>query len=159
MVETWATRTPDVSDCGRLDSTKTILGRAAVGYRCNDAAARRGLLSPGVAWLDEVTGIVLEERFMVAEKLDLDPGIDENTFSTRPPADAEVTVIAAKSPPTGDALPAPDFTLDLVQGGDVRREDLAGEPFVLAFFSSICTSTTTERSVPVAGTHCSPCRA
>lgn len=117
--------------CTELKSTQTIIGRTAVGYRCVTATPEPGESAVGELWLDQATGIPLKNEVMVAEKLVLAPTIDATTFSTKPPAGARSTVIAAKKAPPQKA---PDFTLDLVKGGRIGLKDLAGKPFVLAFF-------------------------
>lgn len=122
--------------CTELKSTKTIIGRAAVGYRCVTATPQPGEPATGELWRDQATGILLKDETMAAEKLVLDPTIDATTFSTKPPAGARSTVIAAKNPSPGQTKRAPDFTLDLVKGGRIGLNDLAGKPFVLAFFVS-----------------------
>lgn len=140
MVTTWGDRRFDTSGCVSLGTT-TIIGRTAVSWRCPTTPSSRARPGPQLVWLDQATGIVLKSQlfkstFMVAQKLDLDPEIDATTFSTRPPANVEVDVVAAKNPPPGQTRRAPDFTLQLVDGGRIGLQDLTGAPFVLAFFSS-----------------------
>jgi hypothetical protein len=122
--------------CTVLKTTKTLIGRVAVGYRCVAATPEPGAPASGEAWVDQETGIVLKAASMVAEKLVLNPKIGATTFSTQPPAGAKVTIIAAKNAPPGQTKKVPDFTLDLVKGGRIGLKDLAGQPFVLAFFPS-----------------------
>jgi AhpC/TSA family len=122
--------------CTELKATTKIIGRIAVGYRCVTATPHPGEPAAGDLWLDQATGILLKNEVMVAEKLVLNPKVDATTFSTRPPAGAKVTVIAAKNASPGQTKKAPDFTLDLVKGGRIGLKDLVGKPFVLAFFMS-----------------------
>jgi peroxiredoxin len=124
------------SRCTELKSTTKVIGRIAVGYRCVTATSHPGEPAAGDLWLDQATGILLKNEVMVAEKLVLNPKVDATTFSTRPPAGAKVTVIAAKNASPGQTKKAPNFTLDLVKGGRIGLKDLVGKPFVLAFFMS-----------------------
>jgi hypothetical protein len=121
------------AQCTALKSTQTIIGRTAVGYRCVTPTPEPGEPAAGELRLDQATGILLKAENLVAEKLVLAPTIDATTFSTKPPAGARSTVIAAKKAPPKKA---PDFTLDLIKGGQIGLKDLAGKPFVLAFFMS-----------------------
>jgi hypothetical protein len=122
--------------CTDLKTTKTIIGRSAAGYRCVEPTPEPGQPAEGEVWVDQATGILLQAQFMVAEKLVLDPKITATTYSTEPPAGAKSIVIAPEKAPTGQKKEAPDFTLELVKGGRIGLKDLAGKPFVLAFFSS-----------------------
>ncbi|GAA1655902.1 hypothetical protein GCM10009744_55630 [Kribbella alba] len=119
--------------CTHLKTTQPMLGRLAAGYRCVTASPDPAAPAPGDLWVDQATGILLKAPDLVAEKLVLNPKTDAKTFSTMPPAGAEVTVIAAKK---ASPAQAPDFTLQLVKGSRIGLHDLAGKPFVLAFFSS-----------------------
>ena len=80
--------------------TRTILGRAAVGYACTGEDPDTGRNQPEEIWLDKATGLLLEFGSLRAREFVVDPEIDENTFSTKPPAGADVHVIKAtgKSP-------------------------------------------------------------
>jgi hypothetical protein len=120
-------------ECTDLKTTKTVIGRVAAGYRCVTPTPEPGTPAAGEVWVDQATGILLKGPDLAAEKLVLSPKVDATTYSTRPPAGAEVTVIAAKKAPPAQT---PDFTLDLVKGGRIGLKDLAGKPFVLAFFGS-----------------------
>jgi peroxiredoxin len=119
--------------CTELKSPQMIIGRAAVGYRCVTPTPEPGQPAAGELWLDRATGILLKAEDLVAERLVLAPTIDATTFSTKPPSGAKSTVIAAKKAPPKKA---PDFTLDLIKGGQIGLKDLVGKPFVLAFFMS-----------------------
>ncbi len=122
--------------CTDLKTTKTMVGRVAAGYRCVEPTPEPGQPAEGEVWVDQATGILLKNPLMVAEKLVLDPKITAATFSTEPPAGAKSMVIAAEKAPPGQTKKAPDFTLELVKGGRIGLKDLAGKPFVLAFFPS-----------------------
>jgi hypothetical protein len=147
QVTSWVTTmwsaVPD-QDCTDLKTTKTIIGRIATGYRCVQATPEPGVPAASDVWVDQATGILLSTcrtpcgsyEAITAQKLVLNPKIDATTFSTQPPAGAKVIVIAAENAPPGQTKKAPDFTLDLVKGGRIGLKDLAGKPFVLAFFSS-----------------------
>jgi hypothetical protein len=62
--------------------------------------------------------------------------VDREERGRRGAAGAKVTIVAAKNAPPDQTKKAPDFTLDLVKGGWIGLKDLAGKPFVLAFFMS-----------------------
>ena len=93
--------------------TRTILGREAVGYACTWKDPGEGMDQPEKIWLDKATRMLLEYGPMKATEFVIDPGIDERTFSTKPPAGADVDVVKAtgKGPPPpdqGEDEPAPE---------------------------------------------------
>ena len=115
---------------------KTILRRTALGYRCgaiHTAEYDRGARS---IWLDKETGLLLDDPPMTVTAIKENPVITRSTFSTRPPEGSEVTVYAARRSAGGQVKKAPDFSLQRLDGGTARLADYAGEPLVLAFFSS-----------------------
>lgn len=130
--------------CTDLKTTKTIIGRVTNGYRCTEATPDPEGPTAHEMWIDQATGIQLADCYIpcgkyldsTAEKLVLNPKTDAMTFSTHPPRGAKVSIIAARNAPKGQKKKAPDFTLDLVKGGRIGLKDLAGQPFVLTFFSS-----------------------
>ena len=73
-----------LSDCDRLSDTREIMGRTAVGYKCDSTRFPRRVHRPA-QWVDKETGLLLRAGHNVAVQLDLDPIISETTFSTRPP--------------------------------------------------------------------------
>jgi hypothetical protein len=73
-----------LSDCDRLSDTREIVGRTAVGYKCESTRFPRLVHKP-VQWLDKETGLRLQAGHDIAVRLDLDPVISATTFSTRPP--------------------------------------------------------------------------
>lgn len=96
--------------------TRTILGRAAVGYACTGEDPDTGRDQPEEIWLDKATGLLLEFGSLRAREFVVDPEIDENTFSTKPPAGSDVHVIKAtgKSPTPpdhGEDQPSPEDAL------------------------------------------------
>ena len=101
---------PDADPAG----TKRILGREAVGYACTWKGPDEGMDQPAKLWLDKATRMLLEYGAMKATEFALDPEIDEKTFSTKPPAGADVDVVKAtgKGPPPPDQEePAPEDAL------------------------------------------------
>ena len=69
--------------------TKTISGRTTVGYRCRG----KDIETFGEAreiWVDEMTGLTLDARRMGLVRLNPDEPLDDTTFSTSAPEDAEV---------------------------------------------------------------------
>jgi hypothetical protein len=88
---------PDASRAG----TRTILGREAIGYACTWDDADPALDRTDKIWLDKATGMLLESGDLKATEFVVDPEIDEDTFSTKPPAGADVDVVKAtgKGPP------------------------------------------------------------
>jgi hypothetical protein len=78
---------------GRRLGTRTIAGRAAVGFRCTSKKRR----TPGYAkevWIDRTSGLILQaDRGLQADKVTEDPLIDRGTFSTEPPQDEKVKVV------------------------------------------------------------------
>jgi hypothetical protein len=73
-----------LSACDRLTDTREIMGRTAVGYKCESTRFPRRIHRP-VQWLDKKTGVLLRAGHNVAVQLDFDPIISKTTFSTRPP--------------------------------------------------------------------------
>ena len=117
---------------------KRILGRTAVGYHCAAHFLADGSgTSAYTAWLDEKTHVLLQGGGFHATSFEEHPSITAATFSTKPPAGAEVEVYAAQKRP---GHRAPNFELKRVTGsraGDtVRLSDYAHRPLVLAFFAS-----------------------
>ena len=102
---------PDAARAG----TRTILGRAAVGYACTWDEPAPALGTSGRLWLDQATGMLLELGDMRAREFVVGPRIDRDTFSLQPPAGADVDVVEA----TGTRPPAPD------QGDGSPEDDLA----------------------------------
>jgi hypothetical protein len=90
---------PDAHPAG----TRTILGRDAVGYACAWDDPAEGMDQPEKIWLDKGTGMLLEYGAMKATEFVAAPEIDEKTFSTEPPAGADVHVVKA----TGKVPPRP----------------------------------------------------
>ena len=96
--------------------TRTILGREAVGYACTWKDSDEAMDQPEKIWLDKATRMLLESGPMKATEFVVDPEIDEKTFSTKPPAGADVHVVKAtgKTPPPpgqGEDEPAPEDAL------------------------------------------------
>lgn len=91
---------PDAEPAG----TRTIVGRDAVGYACTSDDPDPAMDQTEEIWLDKDTGMLLEFGTMKAREFVVDPEIDENTFSTKPPAGADVHVVKA----TGKGPPPPD---------------------------------------------------
>ena len=87
---------------------RTILGREAVGYACTWKDPGEGMDQPEKIWLDKATRMLLEYGPMKATEFVVDPEIDVKTFSTKPPAGADVDVVKA----TGKAPPPPDHGED-----------------------------------------------
>ena len=83
--------------------TRTILGREAEGHSCNWYDPYPVRQHPDRIWIDSATGRLLEYGHLKATEVDLDPTIDETTFSTTPPPGADVHVVRA----TGRIPPAP----------------------------------------------------
>ncbi len=96
---------PDAARSG----ARTILGREAVGYDCTWDDPDPDMYQAAKIWLDKATRMLLELGSMKATKFVVDPEIEENAFSTKPPAGAGVHVIKAtgKGPP-----PPPEEELD-----------------------------------------------
>ena len=94
-------------DASLKASSRTILGREAVGYTCVWDDPDQSMRQAPELWLDEATGMMLEYGRTKARKVTLDPEIDETTFSTKPPAGAKVEVVKAtgKGPPVEDDEP------------------------------------------------------
>lgn len=82
-------------------ATRTILGRNAVGYACTWDDPDEAAYGAGQIWLDKATSMLLEYGSMKATEFVVDPEIEKNAFSTKPPAGAGVHVIKAtgKGPP------------------------------------------------------------
>ena len=76
--------------------TRTILGRDAVGYACTWTDHDEGAHQPEEVWLDRATGMLLEHGDLKAREFVVDPEITEITFSTKPPAGADVYVVKAR---------------------------------------------------------------
>ena len=76
--------------------TRTILGRDAVGYACTWTDHADGTGQAKKAWLDRATGMLLEHGDLKAREFVVDPEITEITFSTKPPAGADVHVVKAR---------------------------------------------------------------
>ena len=101
---------PDADPAG----SKTILGREAVGYACTWKGPDEGMDQPEKVWLDKATRMLLEYGAMKATEFVVDPEIDEKTFSTKPPAGADVHVVKATGkgpPPPDEEEPAPEDAL------------------------------------------------
>ena len=101
---------PDADPAG----SKTILGREAVGYACTWKDPDEGMDQPEKIWLDKATRMLLEYGAMKATEFVVDPEIGEKTFSTKPPAGAEVHVVQATGkgpPPPDEEEPAPEDAL------------------------------------------------
>jgi len=101
---------PDADPAG----TKSILGREAVGYACTWKGPDEGMDQPEKIWLDKATRMLLEYGAMKATEFVVDPEIDEKTFSTKPPAGADVDVVKATgkgSPPPDEEEPSPEDAL------------------------------------------------
>jgi len=80
-------------DAQRL-GTQSILGRAAVGYRCGRSHAE--MVTAREMWVDRTTGLVLQAGRLVADQVDPDPPIDASTFSTTPPEGVQVRHFPAR---------------------------------------------------------------
>jgi outer membrane lipoprotein-sorting protein len=119
-----------------ITTTRTIADRTAVGYTCHRATGQGGMFTGAEIWLDQATGLLLKQGLLEADKVNATPRVDASTFSTEPPPGVQVDVYAAKHSPGGKQQQAPGFTLQLLDGGTVDLNDLAGKPFVLAFFTS-----------------------
>jgi len=112
------------------------LGRPAVKYSC--AATTGGLAE---VWIDKAFGIALSPLVPADAKFVVNPPIDAGTFSTAPPAGVKSEVIGSGAK-TGDKAPA--FTITEVPpfvsadksapGKPISSTELAGHPYVLAFF-------------------------
>jgi hypothetical protein len=91
--------------------TRTIVGRGAVGYTCTWDDPDPALDRTEEVWLDKATGMLLESGDLKATEFVVGPDIDRDTFSTRPPAGAQVDVVKAtgKGPPRpeGEGEPSP----------------------------------------------------
>ncbi len=115
----------------RRIGTETLVGRDAIGYSCESEPRQGDFLRFREIWIDDATGLMLKNDLFKAETVDSTPDIEDDTFSTQPPAGSSSEVVPA-SPEAGGQ--APDFRLPLRDGGTISREDLIGEPFILAFF-------------------------
>ena len=87
-----------------------------MGYACTWKDPDEGMDQPEKIWLDKATRMLLEYGAMKATEFVVDPEIDEKTFSTKPPAGADVHVVKAtgKRPPPpdqGEDEPAPEDAL------------------------------------------------
>jgi len=100
---------------------RTILGRDAVGYACEPRDPCSSTKSEEI-WLDKTTGLLLEFGVQKATEVTVDPVIDEATFSTTPPAGADVHVVSA----TGKGAPAP--SRPELSAADTLREIAATSP-------------------------------
>jgi hypothetical protein len=96
-------------DAQPFEATKEIAGRNAVGFRCREDDGSATM------WIDSETDLLLslsgipvgeggEVGTLRAERVTLDVPVDDRTFSTDPPAGAEVEVVE----PTGVSAPPPD---------------------------------------------------
>jgi hypothetical protein len=74
--------------------TRSILGRTAVGYRCERSRAE--MVTAREMWVDRTTGLVLQAGRVVADQVDPDPQIDASTFSTTPPEGVDVRHFPAR---------------------------------------------------------------
>jgi outer membrane lipoprotein-sorting protein len=78
-----------------------------VGYACTWPDQDEGADQPEKVWVDRATGMLLEYGDLKAREFVVNPEITENTFSTKPPAGADVHVVKARResrrPPTGFA--------------------------------------------------------
>jgi hypothetical protein len=119
---------------GRLPGTTTIAGRSAIGYRCHHVKGQPNPFLAGTVWIDQVTGLLLKSGPLRADRVTPNPNVDDTTFSTEPPDDVQVIIYAAKRPPAGTKRSLPDFTATRLDGGSIGLQDLAGHPFVLAFY-------------------------
>lgn len=101
---------PDADPTG----TRTILGRGAVGYACTWEDPDP-YWKPEKIWLDKATGMILENGRIKATEFVVDPEVDESTFSTKPPAGADVDVVEATGkgppPPEGQGEPSSEDAL------------------------------------------------
>lgn len=86
----------------KQSGSRTILGRDAVGYACPPSDPCTSTQSEEI-WLDAATRLLLEHGVQKAQKVIVDPIIDETTFSTTPPDGADVHVVKA----TGRGAPSP----------------------------------------------------
>ena len=88
---------PDAAPYG----TRTLLGRDAVGYACTWDDPEEAKYGAKQIWLDKATRMLLEYGSMKATMFVLDPEVEKNAFSTKPPPGAAVHVIKAtgKGPP------------------------------------------------------------
>jgi hypothetical protein len=103
--EEFARTCPDVKP---VDATMEIAGRSAIGYRC------RTETGPGTLWIDRETHLLLSlpgvpgeggaPGTIEAQRVTLDVPTDARTFSTEPPAGADVEVVEA----TGITPPPPE---------------------------------------------------
>jgi hypothetical protein len=96
-------------DAEPVDETKEIAGRSAIAFRCRVVATG----GHGTLWIDKETHLLLrltgvpgegEPGTIEAERVTLDVPIDAQTFSTQPPAGADVEVVEA----TGITPPPPE---------------------------------------------------
>jgi peroxiredoxin len=115
----------------RRIGTEAIFGRDAVGYSCEREPRQGDSFGFREIWIDDATGLMLKNNLFEAATVDSDPEVEDDTFSTQPPAGSSSEVVPARPKAGGQA---PDFTMPLRDGGTISREDLVGEPFVLAFF-------------------------
>jgi len=102
---------------------RTILGRDAVGYACEPRDPCSSTKSEEI-WLDMATGLLLEFGVKKATEVTVDPVIDENTFSTTPPAGADVHVISA----TGKGAPESENKPPELSVADALRKVAVASP-------------------------------
>jgi len=102
---------------------RTILGRDAVGYACEPRDPCSSTKSEEI-WLDKATGLLLEFGVKKATEVTVDPVIDENTFSTTPPAGADVHVIKA----TGQGAPESENKPPELSAAAALRKVAAASP-------------------------------
>lgn len=110
----------------RQVGTHTLIGRTAVRYAC--APPEAGAEEPREAHeisLDQATGLVLKDNLdgvnLVATKVDFNPAIAADTFSTKVPEGVE-----------NAAQPKLDhFRLPRVGGGELALDSYLGQPLVI----------------------------
>ena len=139
MVEDWLSPPPAPlrgRTCTSVAQSRSILGRPAVGYSCRHAASAMSDEYTDTVWVDQKTGTLLREPYTSAQRLVENARVDETTFSTTPPKGVAVSVVSARTPPSGRRHRAPSFTLDQLGGGHIASADLAGKPYALAFIPS-----------------------
>jgi len=90
----------------QLDGTEIIAERTADAYRCGSSRRSSALQDGTAVWLDNESGLLLgwdspgegeDGADTRAVEVILDFPIDKTTFSTQPPPDAEVDIVAPKS--------------------------------------------------------------
>ena len=114
----------------------TVLGRPAHGYRCAAEHSRDMSSSAYTMWLDDRTGVLLKAPFVSATDITEGVPVGSTTFSTTPPARAEVRVVGPHGTSGGTPREAPPFTLPLTDGGVATSAGYAGRPLVLVFWAS-----------------------